>query len=51
MKLLDVAVSWATGKSKALKGEIEELRHEVATHEETIGQLQENPSHAERPSP
>jgi len=39
-ELLDAAVGWATGKSKALKGEIEGLRHEIATHEETIEQLQ-----------
>lgn len=39
-ELLDAAVGWATGKSKALKGEIEGLRHEISTHEETIGLLQ-----------
>ena len=39
-ELLDAAVGWATGKSKALKGEIEGLHHEISTHEETIGQLQ-----------
>ena len=39
-ELLNAAVGWATGKSKALKGEIEDLRHEVSTHEETIGRLQ-----------
>lgn len=39
-ELLDAAVGWATGKSKALKGEIEGLRHEIFTHEETIEQLQ-----------
>ena len=37
---LNAAVGWATGRSKALKGEIEDLRHEISTHEETIGQLQ-----------
>ena len=30
----------ATGKSKVLKGEIESLRHEISTHEGTIGLLQ-----------
>jgi len=40
-ELLDAAVGWATGRSKALKGEIEDLRHEISTHEETIGQLQD----------
>ena len=39
-ELLNAAVGWATGKSKALKGEIEDLRHEISTHEATIGQLQ-----------
>lgn len=39
-ELLDAAVGWATGKSKALKNEIEDLRHEIATHEETIELLQ-----------
>ena len=39
-ELLDAAVGWATGKSKALKGEIEGLRHEISTYEETIEQLQ-----------
>lgn len=39
-ELLDAAVGWATGKSKSLKGEIEGLRHEISTHEETIEQLQ-----------
>ena len=38
-ELLEAAVGWATGKSKALKGEIEGLRHEISTHEETIGLL------------
>ena len=38
-ELLNAAVGWATGKSKALKGEIEGLRHEISTHEETIGLL------------
>ncbi|MDE6872658.1 MAG: mobilization protein [Bacteroidales bacterium] len=40
-EFLSAAVGWATGKSKALKGEIEDLRDEVYTHEETIGQLQD----------
>ena len=40
-ELLNAAVGWATGKSKALKGEIEDLRHEISTHEETIEQLQD----------
>ena len=39
-ELLSAAVGWATGKSKALKGEIEDLRDELSTHEETIGRLQ-----------
>ena len=39
-ELLNAAVGWATGRSKALKGEIEDLRHEISTHEEIIGQLQ-----------
>lgn len=39
-ELLNAAVGWATGRSKALKGKIEDLRHEISTHEETIGQLQ-----------
>ena len=39
-ELLNAAVGWATGRSKALKGEIEDLLHEISTHEETIGQLQ-----------
>ena len=39
-ELLDAAVGWATGKSKSLKGEIEGLRHEISTHEETIELLQ-----------
>ncbi len=39
-ELLNAAVGWATGKSKALKGEIKDLRHEITTHEETIEQLQ-----------
>ena len=39
-ELLNAAVGWATGRSKALKGEIEDLRHEISTHEETIGLLQ-----------
>ncbi len=40
-ELLSAAVGWATGKSKALKGEIEDLRDEISTHEETIGRLQD----------
>ena len=39
-ELLDAAVGWATGKSKVLKGEIEDLRCEISTHEETIELLQ-----------
>ena len=39
-KLLNAAVGWATGKSKALKNEIEGLRSEISTYEETIEQLQ-----------
>ena len=39
-ELLSAAVGWATGKSKALKGEIEDLRDEISTHEETIERLQ-----------
>ena len=39
-ELLDAAVGWATGKSKALKGEIEDLREEISMHEETIERLQ-----------
>lgn len=39
-ELLNAAVGWVTGKSKDLKGEIEDLRHETSTHEETIEQLQ-----------
>lgn len=39
-ELLDAAIGWATGKSKVLKGEIEDLRHEISTHEETIEMLQ-----------
>lgn len=33
-------LGWATGRSKVLKGEIEDLQYEISTHEETIGQLQ-----------
>lgn len=40
-ELLNAAVGWATGRSKALKVEIEDLRHEISTYEETIGQLQD----------
>ena len=40
-ELLDAAVSWATGKSKALKYEIEDLHDEISTHEETIERLQD----------
>ena len=40
-ELLDAAVCWATGKSKALKNEIEDLRSEISTHEETIERLQD----------
>ena len=39
-ELLDVAVGWATGRSKALKSEIEDLRDEISTHENTIERLQ-----------
>ena len=39
-ELLSAAVGWATGKSKALKNEIEDLRKEISTHEETIERLQ-----------
>ena len=39
-ELLNAAVGWATGKSKALKNEIEDLRNEISTHEETIERLQ-----------
>ena len=39
-ELLDAAVGWATGRSKALKNEIEDLRDEISTHEETIERLQ-----------
>ena len=39
-ELLGAAVGWATGRSKALKNEIEDLRDEISTHEETIEQLQ-----------
>ena len=53
-ELLDAAVGWATGKSKAMKNEIEDLRREIATHEETIERLQckiqtmQNDHHRER---
>ena len=40
-ELLNAAVGWATGKSKALKNEIEDLRCEVSTHEETIERLRD----------
>ncbi len=40
-ELLNAAVGWATGKSKAMKNEIEDLRKEIATHEETIERLQD----------
>ena len=40
-ELLNAAVVWATGKSKALKNEIEDLRNEISTHEETIERLQD----------
>ena len=40
-ELLNAAVGWATGKSKALKNEIEDLRCEISMHEETIGRLQD----------
>lgn len=39
-ELLSAAVGWATGKSKALKGKIEDLRDEISMHEETIERLQ-----------
>lgn len=39
-ELLSAAVGWATGKSKALKEEIENLRDEISTHEETIERFQ-----------
>ena len=39
-ELLNAAVGWATGKSKALKNEIEDLRNEISTHEKTIERLQ-----------
>lgn len=39
---LFVSISWATGKSKAIKNEIEDLRNEISTHEETIERLQDN---------
>ena len=39
-ELLGAAVGWATGRSKALKNEIEDLRDEISTHEETIERLQ-----------
>lgn len=38
-ELLNAAVGWATGKSKALKNKIEDLRCEISSHEETIGRL------------
>ena len=53
-ELLNAAVDWATGKSKAMKNEIENLRSEISTHEETIEQLQnkiqtmQNDHHRER---
>lgn len=37
---MDAAVGWATGRSKALKSEIEDLRDEISTHEYTIERLQ-----------
>ena len=40
-ELLNAAVGWATGKSKALKNEIEDLRCEISMHEKTIGRLQD----------
>ena len=40
-ELLNAAVGWATGKSKALRNEIEDLRNEISTHEETIERLQD----------
>lgn len=39
-ELLNAAVGWATGRSKALKSEIEDLRDEISTHENTIERLQ-----------
>lgn len=53
-ELLNAAVDWATGKSKAMKNEIEDLRRGIATHEETIERLQgkirtmQNDHHRER---
>ena len=40
-ELLNAAVGWATGKSKALKNEIEDCAVRVSTHEETIERLQD----------
>ena len=40
-ELLNATVGWATGKSKALKNEIEDLRCEISTHEGTIERLQD----------
>jgi len=40
-ELLNAAVGWATGKSKVLKNEIEDLRCEISTYEETIKRLQD----------
>ena len=42
-ELLNAAVGWVTGRSNALKSEIEDLRDEIFTHEETIEQLQVRP--------
>lgn len=40
-ELLNAAVGWATEKSKVLKNEIEDLRCEISTYEETIKRLQD----------
>ena len=53
-ELLNAAVGWVTGRSNALKSEIEDLRDEIFTHEKTIEQLQgkiqtmQNDHHRER---
>ena len=53
-QLLGAVADWATGKSKAMKNKIEDLRREIVTHEVAIERLQckiqtmQNDHHRER---
>ena len=48
-QLLGAVADWATGKSKALKGDIEDLKFDLAEAHETIAEERKRTQHSTKP--